>query len=282
MSNLTSEQSYLLTTARSVWERRAAAKQAGLPFNEETITETLLLDMQQHYPGDVSIVPFTKSHEAETGADWLWSFISADSAYSQTMLVQAKRLANNEASYPGLYRLIGKRTPKVRQIDQLLGTAHKYGVPALYAFYNHVSDTTRIPEICETFDPGDANHVFGFGISLAEASTVARANPNQQFDLHKRHSVPLHCLLCNGGRSTPPEDGSPAMASNGLRRIRSLNSKGETTREVLGFREGLHPVVELALAAQGEGSGTLTKKLGAPGIAGVVVFQDTKSMSKLG
>jgi len=43
---LTTEQIFLLALSRMVWAKRGAAKGAGLPFNEETITETILLDLK--------------------------------------------------------------------------------------------------------------------------------------------------------------------------------------------------------------------------------------------
>ena len=55
---------------RSPLEAPRAAKRTGLNYNEETVTEGLLLDLQVNFPGDVLIVPFTKRREARIGADW--------------------------------------------------------------------------------------------------------------------------------------------------------------------------------------------------------------------
>ena len=99
---MTPEQSCLLGLARTTWAKRGAAKQAGLPYNEETVTETVLLDLKLHYPGRVTIVPFSKPQEARFGADWAWAFVSADGAWSVTMLVQAKRLDDAEQDYRGI------------------------------------------------------------------------------------------------------------------------------------------------------------------------------------
>ena len=66
----TPQQYCLLQLSVGVWGRRRAAKLTGLPYNEETVTEVLLLDLQINFPGDVLIVPFTKRREARIGADW--------------------------------------------------------------------------------------------------------------------------------------------------------------------------------------------------------------------
>lgn len=276
MSTLTAEQAFLLGLSRMVWAKRGAAKAVGLPFNEESITETILLDLKTGYPGDVQVVAFNKIQEAQTGADWLWSFVSADSRYSLTMLVQAKRLEDTEQIYPGINRNIGKKTPPTRQIDRLLASAAAQGVPALYAFYNHVSQTTRIPQICRSLRPGDPDLVHGFGISLAGAHAVAAKLPDESFDTHSGHSIPLHCLLCNLGSGTRPAGGTPELAASSIARLRGVLPDESYYPERFGLRQGLHPLVEYALGlAAHRADGIDTPETdGVSGIAGVVVLRD--------
>lgn len=278
MSTLTAEQVFLLALARMVWTKRGAAKAASLPFNEETITETLLLDLKTGYPGHVQLVAFNKSQEAKTGADWLWAFVSADGSQSLTMLVQAKRLEDAERIYAGINRNIGKRTPPVRQIDQLLATARTQGVPALYAFYNHVGQTSRVPETCGSLPPGDPGHIDGFGVSLADAHAVEAALPDETFDTHRFHSMPLHCLLCSGGSGTRSDGGTPEMAASGIARLRSAIAHDTRDGDALGLREGLHPLVEraLGLAERRVEEGEIFGIDEFAGIDGVIVLRDAK------
>lgn len=276
MSSLTREQVFLLALSRMVWARRDAAKTSGLSFNEETITETILLDLKTSYPGHVQIIAFNKAQEAATGADWLWSFVSADGSKSLTMLVQAKRLEDAEQIYGGIARKIGKRSPPVRQIDQLLATARRQHVPAIYAFYNHVANGSRIPRKCKSLKHADPDQILGFGISLAEASAVSGALPDETFDTHRLHSIPLHCLLCNGGQGLPPGGGTPDMATSGLARLRSETSAEKFDPDELGLLRGLHPVVEFALELSGRpGDDADFATPDYPReIAGVVVLRD--------
>lgn len=278
MRSLTREQEYFLALSRTVWARRAAAKASNLSFNEETITETILLDLKTTYSGHVQIVAFDKTREANTGADWLWSFVSADGKRSFTMLVQAKRLEDAEQVYRGINRRIGKRSPPVRQIDQLRITARKEKVPAIYAFYNHVTNLSRIPKKCRSLQPADPDQVLGFGISVADASTVASALPDEKFDTHQTHSIPLHCLLCNGGRGSRSGGGTPEMVASGFLRLRSLASSEQPDSDTLGLLPGLHPIVEraLGLAARRPDTDDLVAPDDIPDIAGVVVLWDTK------
>lgn len=282
MKILTREQVFLLALSRMVWAKRDAAKSSGLSFNEETITETILLDLKTTYPGHVQIVAFNKAQEATTGADWLWSFVSADGRQSLTMLVQAKRLEDAEQLYRGIGRQIGKRTPPVRQIDQLLETARSQQVPAIYAFYNHVTNVSRIPRNCGSLPPTDPDQVHGFGISVAEASTVARALPDEAFDTHRRHSIPLHCLLCNGGQVQRLGGGTPEAIAAALTRLRSSTLSEKDEPDASGFSLGLHPTVENALqlaARRTEGLDYMTPD-DLPDIAGVIVLQDTEEVAE--
>src|SRR5690606_8057430 len=127
---------------------RGSAKRVGLTFSEETVTETILLQLAESFPGQISIVPFNKRQEGRVGADWAWAFMSADGAHVYPMLVQAKALDFSDVNYPEIKRNIGKIVPAVRQIDRLIDSAQSLGWPAIYAFYNHLTDASRIPSEC--------------------------------------------------------------------------------------------------------------------------------------
>lgn len=198
------------------------------------------------------------------------------------MLVQAKRLEDTEQIYKGINRSIGKRTPPVRQIDQLLATARSQGVAAIYAFYNHVTDVSRVPQRCGSLKSTDSDQVHGFGISLADASKVHGSLPDETFDEHRQHSMPLHCLLCNGGSASRPSGGTPALAASGLARLGIATSPEGLDPDGPGLRSGLHPTVEraLELARRRAEGGDIPARDDMPDIAGVVVLRDTKDEIK--
>lgn len=276
MSHLTAEQKFLLDLSCSVWRNRCAAKEAGLPFNEETITETILLDLRFCYPGEVKLIAFNKIEEAKSGADWLWAFVSADGSQSFTMLVQAKRLNCAENVYSGINRNVGKANPPVRQIDRLLKTAAALGVPALYIFYNHVTKTDRIPQDCESLPSGNLGHIEGFGISLANALSVNTKLPDGKFDTHCSHSIPLHCLLCNKASGVRPVGGTPEQAARSVDRLGANTVQKDTSTSLFGLRKGLHPIVERALNMSSRGADDVGFSMdeSMSGIAGVVFLRD--------
>jgi hypothetical protein len=281
---LSPEQDCLLQLARMVWQRRGAAKQAGLPLNEETITETFLLDLKTRYPGRVEIVPFSKAKEAQLGADWAWAFISADKHWSITMLVQAKRLDDRERNYKGINRNIGTRSPPVRQIDQLIQTGARYGIPPIYAFYNHLGTASRVPMRCRSINPASIEQLEGWGISIASAYMTKARLPSESFDTHSMHSIPLHCLLCTWGSGDPGPTGSPGPVGHALNRLGPPPPSGSEGigpgPDRFAPREGLHPIIRATLnvaeienAEEREG---MAERLAEefPGVAGAVILRD--------
>ena len=147
MYPFTAQQLCLLRLSIGVWQRRGAAKRSGLSYNEPTVTEVFLLDLVEFFPGNVSIIPFTPKRESQVGADWAWAFVGPDGISCQSLLVQAKRLDDQDREYSELYyrgRSSGPK-PSVSQLDTLIASAQRYGLPPVYAFYNHLSDPRRVP-----------------------------------------------------------------------------------------------------------------------------------------
>ena len=198
----TPQQEYLWQLSMNTWRRRGAAKRTGLNYNEETVTEGLLLDLQVNFPGDVLIVPFTKRREAGIGADWSWAFVGPTGRSCQGMLVQAKRLDDDERAYGSLYKRKRPRGTRrlVFQVDQLIANAKRYRLPPVYAFYNHLSNAGRVLNtFCGSLAGLNWSCSESWGVALASAIEVRDARPNKRFDRHIGHSMPLHCLLCSRG-----------------------------------------------------------------------------------
>ena len=282
----TPQQFCLLSLATNIWRRRGAAKRCGLSFNEETVTETLLLDLALHFPGSVKIVPFTKAEEAQTGADWAWAFVGSDGHSCQGMLVQAKRLDNLDQAYQSLNHHGGASNPTLSQMDRLIETAKRYGLPPIYAFYNHLDDTSRIPAgICGTLDLIQSTLPESWGVAIAPATAVHKARSKNTFDCHRHHSRPLHCLLCSGGIAQQHSLGSAGAAAATLSEMFEETSEEEKLWP--GFATTFEPTTELPELfqraerihdeRQGHTSEPPTDLLDAfPGIRGVMIVRDSE------
>ena len=148
------------------------AKRFGLSFNEETATEVLLLDIAEQFPGKVTIIPFSHSREARIGADWAWGFVGPDGHSFQGMLVQAKRLDDKDSEYQGLSYPDGQKGSgqSQSQIDRLIESGKRYGLPPIYAFYNHLSNTTHVPaDSCESLGMIPQLMPESWGVTIASA-----------------------------------------------------------------------------------------------------------------
>ena len=253
------------------------------------MTETVLLDLKLHYPGRVTIVPFSKPQEARFGADWAWAFVSADGAWSVTMLVQAKRLDDAEQDYRGIRRNIGQQAPPARQIDRLIETSARYGIPPVYAFYNHLSAAARVPAKCGSIPRGTVEQIEAWGISLASAHAVLAHLPNgETFATHCGHSIALHCMLCTRGKGSPGPQGSPGAIADALRQISPGGDPlgSDSGADTFGPSEKLHPIIQLANEmSSSELPDMATAELLSkefPGVAGVIVLRDAEERHDAG
>lgn len=191
--NATTAQRELFCAAHWIWQRRGTAKTAGFSFSEETITETVLLDIATALPHQLKVIPFNKHEEGKSGADWEWCFYDHSKKRYLRFLMQAKLLDNKDQLYAHIDRFIGNSG--IRQIDRLRETASARGVPALYAFYNHLSDFSRVPvRTCDCHACLEC-----WGASVATADSIFDLLPDKSFEKIKHVSIPWMCLLCSAG-----------------------------------------------------------------------------------
>lgn len=284
----TSQQRCLLELSANIWHRRGAAKSCGLRFNEETATEVLLLDLARQFPGSVRVIPFTHSEEAQFGADWAWAFVGPDGRTSQGMLVQAKRLDDRDLEYRELFkqgRPVGTGSLTF-QIDRLIASARHFGLPPIYAFYNHLKDPTRVPqESCGTLYKMANPLPKSWGVAIASAIKVRDAWPVKTYDCHRLHSRPLHCLLCSQGIGLQGSLGSAGAAAEALSRL--FEGTGIDDRLGPDLVPPFEPTSELPALFQeavkidrmretGGDAGLADRTSEFPGIAGVVIMQDSE------
>ena len=284
----TAEQHCLLSLSAYIWRRRGVAKRHGLGFNEETATEVFLLDLSEQFPGTVKVVPFNRREEGRIGADWAWAFVGPDGQWCQGMLVQAKRLDDEEREYPELYYQAPAKgsQPSVSQLDRLIGNGRRLALPPVYAFYNHLSAPGRVPSRkCGTLRLIWQSLPESWGIAVASAFDVRNNKPDKRFDCHREHSLPLHCLLCSGGRGRQGAMGSAGAAAAALSRLfEGPDGDDEAESELtppFRPRRGLPEIFRFAEQvheARIEGAETHAVDVGSdfPGIAGVVILRDSE------
>lgn len=111
----------------------AASERAKFRWGETTITEIVTSRAARA----VHVVPFTQPAEGLSGADWVWWWVDASSAYG--MLVQAKRVTIEAGSWGFDFDY---QSPKAKraQREVLRSTAAVLGVLPVYALYLGTGD----------------------------------------------------------------------------------------------------------------------------------------------
>ena len=118
----------------------AACEKALLRWGETSITEIVM----SRAAAAVNVVPFTQPAETISGADWIWWWVDADSAYG--MLVQAKRLN----VHPGKWRFdFGYRSAAGGQQSILRATAASLNLVPVYALYLGTGDYRDWEQCCD-------------------------------------------------------------------------------------------------------------------------------------
>ena len=167
--------------AGRVWREKARAEALGLFLNEETITESTLLNLATGFHGHGLLVQlFTKAEEKKNGADWEFWFVQGTRAAG--LRVQAKRLFPSGA-YDSL-------NPSGPQITTLISSARN--CCPVYVFYNDASVYRSSSPRCSC---GEYRAHSYLGCTLAPATAVARAASNSASSLQEI-TIPWHCLLC--------------------------------------------------------------------------------------
>jgi hypothetical protein len=184
--------------AKAGWvnSRLTEAARLGTPFSEETITETLLLDLRLELGRRLAVTPFTRYQESHvTGADWEWWFCDGIGRRMYGMRLQAKKLklVSGMPAYDFAYK---PRKRKERQVDRLLANAHEAGLPAAYVLYNGPElDLKLFPWNCCTELPSASV----FGVSMISATGARRLADSGQMTLADAGGLSLPwscCALC--------------------------------------------------------------------------------------
>ena len=163
--------------AHATWLRILTGDDRGIRQREDTITETILLDLDVRQP-DLIVHRFNQNEENAVGADWEW-FIGSDRAGWFCLRIQAKRVDQ------GQYKQLGHpgHGTDDYQYDTLIRSCSEStaatGVKSFpyYVFFNGFakwpSDATW-SGCPRGFPLGECKHasLYDFGCSAAPADLV--------------------------------------------------------------------------------------------------------------
>ena len=183
---------FIVEFSDKVWRRigkiRADWSTSGnrIQYSEETITETLLLELKERFEDAVYVTSFSKQdEEPRYGADWFWS-IKLPSGKYFNCLVQAKKI---DAAGLDFGNFLSKKTKKSGrvQIDSLISTAHSIDINPIYVFY--------LNPACKSLRTRKWKGFFISGCSIASAVTMKKINSKYLSDIMK-YTKPLAALFC--------------------------------------------------------------------------------------
>jgi hypothetical protein len=282
--------------AYQVWCDMSEAEGFGLPRNEETTTEELLLSLARKYRGGgLDIKGYTKADESTNGADWAFWF-SDGTRKGIGARIQAKRLFGKEGRYKSLFHQSGSQKeaskasglPTPNQCETLL--TYRDGLVPLYVFYN--SDALNLSvarlthaqrkwlRLCDFPFPSPA-----WGISAASALAVKLANWGMDDRPGDFPMIPWHCIVCAccwEDRSADPS--LPALIGHGLRQLYSYGTADrgddpDLSRD-LGFSfepTDKAPTWVGLLRDSGVTEGLLDEEMSRFNLKGVAILQETEA-----
>ena len=126
--------------ADTVWDWLGNARQLGLGFSEDTISDLTALEIAHRPSNLVRVKRVSKRRERFVGFDWMW-VIRRPAMSPEVYVVQAKKLKLEQSTAYSYGRLKYPAGGKY-QIDALEDFAHWIGAKPLYCFYNNVDDST--------------------------------------------------------------------------------------------------------------------------------------------
>ncbi len=167
--------------AGRIWHQMAQAISLGLFLNEETITETILLNLATQFRGGkLAVRPFTKAEETKNGADWEFWFVQGHDCLG--LRVQAKRLFRS-----GCYNSLH---PGGKQTSDLI--SHAGNCLPVFALYN---DAHSFASDLPTCGCSEYRGPSLLGSLLVPARVVQLIGQNDHRALAPK-AIPWHCLIC--------------------------------------------------------------------------------------
>lgn len=194
--------------AKSLGQRIASGDDAGIPQQETTITETVLLNLRGALGDRLKISPLNQVDEGKRGADWVWCVGGPQGWFSY--YVQAKKIKN------GGYDLGYQSGDGDRQIEKLIATAYRAHVLPVYVLYNPTRPRVRYSfRRCAGRPDIDS---FTFVSAYAALALLGQGKSSKvAIDRVAPHAHPWACLAgCprdRWGRSRPDAVGWPPDAT---------------------------------------------------------------------
>lgn len=241
---------------RTMHNMSEAKNSFGLPYNEETSTETILLDLARHCSPRITVRAYTKKKEFKNGADFELYINRLGKKKGMRLRIQAKRLYWDDKGRHKYNKLTGPNSP---QWGKLAACAPC--IVPLYLFYNHDGFSYGAP--FSTFPPAL------WGCSIAPITAIPPKNLRTPSNIKPMR--PWHVLVCDEGGTSNPD--LPTLVKN---KVNSLYQSGENTIKLKNTNFGFcdEPDWVQATRLDDENSIEVDKYMDEAGVGTLAHFED--------
>lgn len=180
---------------RRIWSDINLSNRYRTIYGEETITDSILLELAKQNYFNIRILQTPKLSEAIKGTDWEWYVGSYKYGWIR-YAIQAKKLNPKTYIYDSLYHKVGNKTNNSYQMDILRTFSNANGAVALYNFYNYFPNATKVDHwnCSKDFE----KELLGWTFTpLKNVELAIKTNGNRTFDKihHFKESLPIRCLF---------------------------------------------------------------------------------------
>ena len=187
--------------ARTTWEWLGQARDLGISFSEETVTDITALQIAGARLNEIKVSKTTKPQEKRYGIDWMWFIGNRGQGYLR-YAVQAKKITLDHStnySYRIRHPICGIRGAEF-QIDVLEQFARKARAIPLYCFYNNVHDALAARHwhcLSSLQQPDDIRQMGCTLVPLDVIQVVHEPYHRKNFTaVHRdQRSIPWRCLF---------------------------------------------------------------------------------------
>lgn len=222
---------------RRIWTDINLSGKYGTIFGEETISDSILLELAKQNYFNIRILQTPKLFEKIQGTDWEW-FVGSYRYGWIRYAIQAKKLNQKSNSYDSLNHKVGKPPNDDYQIKILRAYSNANKAVPLYNFYNYFPNATQADHwhCHKSFDRELLGWTFTTLMNVEKAVTT---RGNRTFN--KIHSfsetLPIRCLFScpyfqsiYEDKSTISETGD--FFGESFRKIATLPSQLINAREI--------------------------------------------------
>lgn len=223
--------------SRRIWGDIDLSNRYGILYGEETITDSILLDLAKQNYFNIRILQTPKPLEAIQGTDWEWYVGSYTYGWIR-YAIQAKKLNPKLNSYNSLNHKVGLAPNDDYQINLLRTFASTNGDVPLYNFYNYFPRATETAhwQCSKAFDRELLGWTF---TTLTNVETAINTRGSRTFDkIHQlKYTLPIRCLFtCPYFKSLYQDKTTIGSTGNFLgetfRKVKTLPSQFINAREI--------------------------------------------------